>query len=194
MAKRPKIQGSSEPGLQGSSAVERLAVNQVVGGSTPPPEASVAHLASEAPPATVPPAGVLSAFVGDDGRSLDPASWEGILRAYAHARCSLVKTAKTLALPLGTLRRWVKEDQAFGEALAGIKAMMDDTIHAQYLDRVLNPDERNPAWAIFYLKQNLDQYAAKTGKNTAKVEIVIADATFANKPKDTPVPKDPPCP
>jgi hypothetical protein len=137
----------------------------------------------------------LTAFVLDDGVELTEDELESILQTYASNLCSLPRTAKSLGIPLGRLRRWAK-DGRLSEALASLKELQNEEILYAYTQKALDPYERNPAYKIFYLKKNVSEYADKP-KPAAKVEIVLTDGAFTkkatNEPKSGPsVPVDAP--
>ena len=152
-----------------SSTAEQGTLNPQVEGSNPSPAAKEPK-----------PPGAITRFVADDGKTLDLDGWEEILAAFLKHRCSLPRTAKELKIPLGTLRRWAKDD-AFKEALDGVRQIVADEVLSQYVEKALDPLERNPAWKIFFLKKNVAAYADKVGKVEPKIEIVIQDKTFDKK-------------
>lgn len=118
----------------------------------------------------------------DDGKTLDPDTFPDILETYHRVRCSLVKTAKELVIPLGTLRRWRKQNKEFGEALTALDEMLVDEVRQVYIEKALDPTTKNPAYAIFFLKANDPKYAnAGLKKTPDPIKIVIEDKTFGRE-------------
>lgn len=117
--------------------------------------------------------------------------WDGSLEdrvaeEYYRARGSLSSVARIMRLPYRALKAIRQNDRELQTKLACVDEILSDEVHQQYMDHSLNPDERNPAWKIFFLKAHDPRYAEKVKQ--VKVDVQISDSTFKRKVIDvTPV-------
>lgn len=122
----------------------------------------------------------LAAFVRDDGASWAPERLDEVLGYYFASRGSLPRTARRLGVPYGTLHRWIAEHEEVREALRRVDEILQDRAHQLYLDRVYDPEQKNPAWAIFWLKKNIPRYfEAGERKLVHRLEVVVRDGALA---------------
>lgn len=121
--------------------------------------------------------GKLAKIVLDDGRPL-PLKWDGFLLSYLRNYCSLTQTAVQMNIPLGSVRRWIRDEPDFAEALKTIRQIMLDQIDQICARRALNPKEATTSWAQFYLRQHSED---RPTKRTKSKPVVFGDGTFERK-------------
>ncbi|MDR7528649.1 MAG: hypothetical protein QN130_12310 [Armatimonadota bacterium] len=134
----------------------------------------------------------LAKFLQDDGRPWDPELLDSILGHFFAARTSLPRTARMLDIPLGTLRRWIDEEPELARGLQAVVELVHDRAHQLYLDRVFDATQKNPAWAIFWLKKNIPTYFDSRERDRPTIQIVVRDATFQVGSRAKELPPTPP--
>lgn len=120
-------------------------------------------------------------FVQPDSHELTPPLQDIILEEVYRCNGSLVKACQTLNIPYGTVKKWKRSIPEFKEALDLIQEVIMDEVHDQYMGHVLDSDERNPAWKIFYLKAHDLRYKFADKPSSQKaptINIVFTDSTF----------------
>ena len=108
---------------------------------------------------------------------------EDLVESYYRQRGSLVLVARELGRPVQPLFQRRETDTALAAVLDLVDEIIRDEVHAQFMQKVLDPAERMPAWKIFYLK-NRDRRYAERPKPSRAVRLTIGDRRFANPPTD----------
>jgi hypothetical protein len=80
-----------------------------------------------------------------------------------------------LGLSWDAVQKKIERDPELRRSVAWVRAFVNQEIEYQYMQRVLDPSERNPAWKIFYMKHKLeDFYEGKAAPNP--INILISDS------------------
>jgi hypothetical protein len=113
---------------------------------------------------------------------------EKVLETYYSNRGSLMRTARELNISYHTLKTWKDKYDDFREKLMMVDDLIRDTVHDLFMGKVLDPDERNPAWRIFYLKKHDPRYSDKS--QPLHVGLELTDSSV-KKSEDKPGPEPP---
>lgn len=105
--------------------------------------------------------------------TFDPELGEAFIDAYYKTGGSISRACRLVGIKFRKMLEWKETIPELKAALQEIDAIINDEIHTQYKNRVLNEREMNPAWKIFYLKNHFPQYADK--KSTVKITLDLTD-------------------
>ena len=108
-----------------------------------------------------------------------PGFQDRLVEAYYGERGSLPKVCKTLGLSYLSLKKLIKDNPPLKEAIRGVDEILADEVHQLFLERVLDPTDRHPAWKIFYLKKNVPLYADRPPSEKAiQINLTFQDNTL----------------
>mgnify|MGYP001595889319 CR=1 FL=1 len=106
----------------------------------------------------LPPSDVLALVRKGNPEAVYPLR-DKLAETYYTCRGSLPKTCLALGLSYQAVLKLRKDNEDFKELFTTLDELLVDEVRHQFMGNVLDPNERNPAWKIFYLKKNDPRYA-----------------------------------
>jgi hypothetical protein len=112
-----------------------------------------------------------------EGKSRWTPELEGSLVEQYYAQGgNLLGACATVGVAYPAARQWLRERPDFAQHLQDCDAMLRDLVHAQFMQRVLSPKERNPAWKLAYFRKHFPEYVDRQA--AAKISITLTDSTI----------------
>lgn len=99
---------------------------------------------------------------------------EMFINAYYETGGSFTRACKKCLVKYTAAREWRAEYPEFARALEEVDEIIKDEIHSQFMTRVLNEWEPNPAWKFKYFNKNFPEYSET--KKVMKVSYQIKDS------------------
>ena len=102
---------------------------------------------------------------------LTEADRDQLAGAWFTAGGSWARVAAQMGWPYSRLTAWAATDPSLKARIAEADAILKDLRHARYVDRVDDPEQRHPAWLIFYLKHHDARYAESVQQRAVTVVV-----------------------
>jgi len=109
------------------------------------------------------------------GKSIyTPELGEQFIEEYYNTGGSITRAAYRLKVKYTSALEWKATIPLFAQALDEVDQIIRDEIHAQFMERVLNTWEPNPAWKFKYFNKHFPDYSET--KKTMKVTFSLKDS------------------
>jgi hypothetical protein len=103
-----------------------------------------------------------------------PELGEQFIEEYYNTGGSITRAAYRLKVKYTSALEWKSTIPLFAQALDEVDQIIRDEIHAQFMERVLNTWEPNPAWKFKYFNKHFPDYSET--KKTMKVTFSLKDS------------------
>jgi hypothetical protein len=102
-----------------------------------------------------------------------PEVGEQFIEAYYETGGSLTRACRKTYVQYSTALQWKDTIPEFDSALKEVDQIIKDEIHSQFMERVLNTWEPNPAWKFKYFNKNFPEYSE--GKKSINIAFDLRD-------------------
>lgn len=98
---------------------------------------------------------------------------EEFIDAYYHTGGSVTRACRQTNTRFAAFRLWMQERPEFARAIQEVDQILQDEIHSQFMTRVLNEWEPNPAWKFKYFNKHFPEYSET--KKQLRVSFQLKD-------------------
>lgn len=99
---------------------------------------------------------------------------EEFIVAFYECGGSVTRACRETNTRFASVRLWMQERPEFAEAIKEVQAIIKDEVHSQFMVRVLNEWEPNPAWKFKYFNRHFPEYSDV--KKQLKVSLNLKDS------------------
>ncbi len=98
---------------------------------------------------------------------------EEFINAFYETGGSLTRACRQTNTKFASVRLWLQTRPEFSTAIQEVQDIIKDEVHSQFMTRVLNEWEPNPAWKFKYFNKNFPEYGDV--KKQLKVSLSLKD-------------------